>query len=198
MYQLEQPKKRSGCLGKTLKFGLGGFCLLFLCGVVSAIFNSPVPSAGSGTAIPPTAAVSRSETRNTATAIPATVTPKPLATATLTVRQMQDQAETVKYAELARNTEKYTGNLLKYRGQVIQVIESSGYYELRVNITQGKSETWKDTILLVCPQCPERPLDYDIISFVGIVDGRTTYQSTLGRLITLPQLTARVFEVISD
>ncbi len=126
-----------------------------------------------------------------------TSTPMPTATPTPTIKQMQDTAEAMPFRELSRNTEKYVGKLLKYDGKVIQVMENSGDYELRVNVTKDKSNNWTDTIFLICAQCPTRPLEDDIVSFVGSVDGRLTYKSTLGGDITLPKLTARVFDVTS-
>lgn len=183
-----QPAKKSSCLGNIVKFFLIVFGLFVALIVIVAIIPSSKPATT-------TTAPAQAGKVTVAPVLVATDTPAPIPTATLTTKQMQDTAETLSFRELARNTEQYKGKLLKYEGKVIQVMEDSGDYQLRVNVTKDDYNNWSDTIFLICPQCPTRPLEDDIVSFVAVVDGRLTYKSVLGGEITLPQLTARVFDV---
>lgn len=179
MYNLDpQPvKKKSSCLGKIFK-GILIIIGLFIALIVIVSIVNPNTSSRTTTA--------RSVAAN------ATATP------VLTKQQIEASAKTITFKELARNTEQHEGELLKFDGKVVQVIEDSGDYQLRINVTKGESGFWDDTVFVMCPDCPTRPLEDDIVSFAAVVDGRLTYKSTMGGEITLPQLTARTFDVISD
>lgn len=188
MYQLDpQPvKRKSGCIGRIFKGVLLFFGTLVAIGIIASVIVAIVPSAK----VPPSNTSTAARISNGA--------PEAQATATLTTQQIQGRAKDISFKELARNTEKHIGELLKYNGKVVQVLENSGDYELRVNVTKDEYGFWSDTVYLICLQCPTRPLEDDIISFVAVVDGRLTYKSTMGADITLPQLTVRLFDVIAD
>lgn len=194
------PVKKKGWFARLpapIQLLLAAFSIIFL---LVLVIPKSTPEQLARAAATSTAEAGALETQialtPTRTPLP-TDTPTPIPTATLTTKQMQDTAEVMPFRELTRNTEKYVGKLLKYDGKVIQVMENSGDYELRINVTKSESNNWSDTIYLICAKCPTRPLEDDIISFVGSVDGRKTYRSTLGGEITLPQLTARVFDVVT-
>jgi len=128
------------------------------------------------------------------TAIPPTPTPAIPPTPTLTVAQIKDNARSdISYDSLARSTEQYVGAVVEYSGKVIQVIEQSPQsYTLRVNITKGEYEIWKDTVL-VRYKGP-RLLEDDIVHFWGRVKGRRTYTTVLGAAVTLPEIEAVALE----
>lgn len=207
MYDLQpKPVKKAGCFTKLLQGLMVAIIgIVIVVGIALLIPKSVIESARRDSAT----ATAKASIIGTQTALAPTRTPwptvtplpndtpTPIPTATLTVKQIQDTAKTMTFKELARNTEKHVGELLKFDGRVIQVMENSGNYELRVNVTKENANNWTDTIYLICAQCPTRPLEDDIASFVGVVDGRKTYQSALGGEITLPQLTARVFDVVT-
>lgn len=127
-----------------------------------------------------------------------TGTPRPTATAmptavpTMTVAELQAQAKPLVFDALARDTESWTGRLVRSSGKVIQVAEAgSRGAVLRVNVTQDGS-FWSDTVWVEFPGYGpgQRVLEDDVIEFVARVDGRHTYESVLGSEVTLPALTA--------
>lgn len=101
----------------------------------------------------------------------------------------------VSFDEVARNPDQYEGTKVKFTGEVIQVMESSGLYTLRVNVTQGRYG-WDDTIMVYCGATEGAPriLEDDVLTFYGAMAGLTSYESVLGATITLPQMYASYYE----
>ena len=65
---------------------------------------------------------------------------------TLTFQEAKSEARQVTYDDLFRNNESYLGELVHYRGQVVQVVEGGrDNYQLRVNVTEG-AYFWEDTV----------------------------------------------------
>jgi len=118
---------------------------------------------------------------------------EPLPLATGNVASLQAGAKEVSFEDLARNTETYTGDLVYYTGQVIQVMEERSGYAMRISVTK-KEFGWDDPILVRC-NCAVRPLQDDIVEFVAKVDGRQSYKTVLGATMTLPMVTAQAFRV---
>lgn len=118
--------------------------------------------------------------------------PPPVANASIAI--LKPQTQEVTFEELARNTERYTGKLLYFTGEVIQVVEDSGNYTMRINVTK-KDFGWNDPILVLC-NCPVRPLEQDKVEFIAEVDGRHSYKTVLGATVTLPMVTAKAFKIV--
>ncbi|MDE0401793.1 MAG: hypothetical protein OXL96_28700 [Candidatus Poribacteria bacterium] len=79
-----------------------------------------------------------------------------------------------------RYAERHRGKRVYYRGRVIQVLESRGDFQLRVNVTSGDYGLWEDTVFLRYDDAPVRILEDDIVAFVGKMNGTVTYESVLG------------------
>ena len=121
-----------------------------------------------------------------------TPAPRPTATPRLSAAEIKSKAKTVSYDALARNTESYQGSIVYYRGEVVQVQESSGSRAaLRVNVTHD-GRWWSDTVWV--NYSGERLLDDDIIDLWGTVTGRRTYRAVLGNSITIPEIDALLVE----
>jgi hypothetical protein len=116
-------------------------------------------------------------------------------TPTLTIGQIKDKARSdISYDDLSRNTENYIGEMIYYRGKIVQVIERSGLkVYLRINITEGEYGSWDDTIF-VNYEGP-RVLEDDIVNIWGKVEGRYSYKAVLGYEITIPEISALILEV---
>lgn len=118
--------------------------------------------------------------------------PRPTAAPRLSAAEIKSKAKTVSYDALARNTESYQGSIVYYRGEVVQVQESSGSRAaLRVNVTHD-GRWWSDTVWV--NYSGERLLDDDIIDLWGTVTGRRTYRAVLGNSITIPEIDALLVE----
>ena len=82
---------------------------------------------------------------------------------------------------MLRYAEDNVGKRVYYRGEVVQVIEDEGDFQLRVNVTPGEYGFWEDTVFLRHDDAPVRILEDDIIAFVGRMNGTLTYESVYGR-----------------
>ena len=90
---------------------------------------------------------------------------------------------------LFRYAEQNEGKRVFYRGEVVQVIEDQGDFQLRVNVTPGDYGFWSDTVFLRDADAPVRILEYDIIAFVGRMNGTFTYETVMGGKVTIPDIT---------
>ena len=88
-----------------------------------------------------------------------------------------------------RYAEDNVGKRVYYRGEVVQVIEDQGDFQLRVNVTPGEYGFWEDTVFLRDVDAPVRILEYDIIAFVGRMNGTFTYETVMGGKVTIPDIT---------
>ena len=162
----EKKNTVRGCVWWTGLIGLSGVFVVFILVVLLALISPPGTS--TNTLSSPTPTMSDAQLQ---TAVP------------------------LAFDELARDTEAWTGKLVRVRGQVIQVVEAGSQGAiLRVNVTQNESlpGLWNDTVWVEFPGYGpgQRVLQNDVVEFVGRVDGRHTYESVLGGKITLPALTA--------
>lgn len=102
------------------------------------------------------------------------------------------------YEEVSRNPDNYKGKPAVFRGQVIQVLESSysTKINMRVDVTQNEYGWWDDTIYVTydLPAGSSRILEKDIITMYGTLDGLYSYTSILGSTITLPKLDVKYVE----
>lgn len=92
------------------------------------------------------------------------------------------------YNDVARNPDQFNGSYATFTGKVIQVMENSGIYTLRVN----KDSDYSSTILVTyfATEGSPRILEDDVITFWGTLSGVTTYESIFGQSITIPSFTA--------
>jgi len=126
--------------------------------------------------------------------VAALVSPSKPVKPTMALADIKMQAQTIPYKDLARDTEQYVGKPVKYDGKIIQVMEDSGAYVLRVNVTKKDFGLWDDTVLVTC-ECQRRPLENDIVTLFGTIYGRTSYKTVLGATVTLPQISAAAVDI---
>lgn len=109
--------------------------------------------------------------------------------------EWREDAEEVPYKTLFRYAEDYEGRPLYFRGKIVQVIEGPDMsFNLRVNVTppgNGAAPWWTDTVYLFYRNAEVRPLEDDIISFVGTGEGVYTYTSVEDTEVTIPSLYVR-------
>lgn len=92
----------------------------------------------------------------------------------------------IKYSQLARTPDAYVGKKVKFRGEVVQVIEGKGETELRIAVNSDY-----DSIIYASYNSDivsSRVLENDIITVMGVSDGLISYQSTMGGTITIPSM----------
>lgn len=112
---------------------------------------------------------------------------QPAAEPTLTISQMQAQAVTLAFDDLARNTEQHQGKLLNLSGEIAQVLEDGDAANLRVNLDGDMSQM---VVVHYPSYATARVLDGDTVQMIARVDGRVTYETVLNSEVTAPLLTA--------
>ena len=147
-----------------------------------------------------TAAAKAKEEEKETTTEKATTTTTETTTETTTKgeskKEYKESCEKIPYKSLARDPDKYKGKRVKFTGEVVQVIESTWGTSVTYRISVSK-EDWgysSDEIVYVTYTPGEnesRILEDDIVTFYGESAGLTSYQSTLGGKITIPQVDAK-------
>lgn len=94
----------------------------------------------------------------------------------------------ISYEQLARTPDKFKGEKVKFSGEVVQIIESSGsnYIHIRFAVNGDYND------MLFCEYekdiVQQRVLENDTITIYGVSHGLYTYQSTMGTDITIPSV----------
>ncbi|MDR4948123.1 toxin regulator [Neobacillus cucumis] len=90
----------------------------------------------------------------------------------------------ITYDQLARTPDNYTGQKVKFRGKVIQVIEGDGETQIRLAVNDDY-----DKVLFAAfdsSTVTSRVLEDDMITIYGTSSGLITYDSTMGGKISIP------------
>lgn len=119
----------------------------------------------------------------------------------LTPAQIKDNfiksCQSYSFKDLARNANSLKGKRIKGQGEVVQVLSSGNYYEMRVNVTRGSYGIWTDTVYVTYFKNDDAPniIEDDVITFYGEIEGTTSYESVLGATITLPDIAAEYIDI---
>lgn len=138
--------------------------------------------------------------RSTSTPRP-TRTPTATPVPTLTVAELRQTAQSFDVRELTRNTEAYTGQPVAYRGRAVQVMERTAFLSDRVTYTiRFYVDNDSDAVIALRLRDSDadgfRPLTDDMLSIVGIVEGRANFETVLGRQVVLPLIDVRSIELV--
>uniref|UniRef100_UPI000C230733 toxin regulator n=1 Tax=Bacillus sp. FJAT-45037 TaxID=2011007 RepID=UPI000C230733 len=90
----------------------------------------------------------------------------------------------ITYNQLARTPDEYTGEKVKFRGKVVQVMEGDGETQIRLAVSDDY-----DTIIFGAFDTSiisSRVLEDDMITIYGTSTGLITYDSTMGGQISIP------------
>lgn len=111
------------------------------------------------------------------------------------VIELRSIALNIPYDRLARYPDLYQGDPVIYEGRVVQKVSDRG---LRVNITPGSYNTWRDNIYVVLRDKARetRVLEGDIVELLGYADGERTYRSIFRQRITIPQVEVYELKVL--
>lgn len=117
-----------------------------------------------------------------------------------TSKQSTNRADykTIAYEDLARNPERYKGDLVKFTGEVLQVMESSGKTQIRLATKKQEYFDGYSGDVVFCEFLPSivngRVLEGDIITVYGESKGLQKYKAVLGNEITIPALTVSIID----
>lgn len=98
----------------------------------------------------------------------------------------------ITYDQLARNPDDYFFEKVKFRGEVIQVMEGDGITQIRLAVNDNY-----DTVLFAefdSSVVDSRILEDDTITIMGFSTGLMTYESTMGGQISIPGVSIEKIE----
>lgn len=117
----------------------------------------------------------------------------------ISIDKIKNEAEEIPYDNLFRNNKKYLGKPVVYTGEIIQIMGSSGNWDMRININKEENsfyESWSDTVY-VKYYGDTRFLEDDIVKFYGLVDGILSYEAIFGNIVEIPALNVYEMELIT-
>lgn len=112
-----------------------------------------------------------------------TDTETPSKSSSKSIQEVKNEAISPSYDDLFRNNEEYVGDIVYYKGSVVQVENLVGdEYVLRVS-----TRPFYEDILYVLYK-GQRLLEDDTVEFWGEVNGLKTYTAILGNSVTVPEI----------
>lgn len=113
----------------------------------------------------------------------------------LSTGDIKSLAKTIPYKELFRNSEKYEGEYITFKGKIIQVIPyDEGIYDFRIN-TDSENYFLSDTIL-ISEYSGDRILEGDMVNVWANYDGIYQYESIFGGVVEVPTVINPIIELI--
>ncbi len=105
------------------------------------------------------------------------------------------QCAAVSYEEVARNPDSFKGQLVTFKGKVIQVMDGSTL-TLRINQENSEDQWASDTwyVRYKPAEGESRILEGDELTVYGICNGTISYTAVLGNKITVPSLSMAYYE----
>jgi hypothetical protein len=103
-------------------------------------------------------------------------------------------AKLIRYAELEKNPDKYSGEYVKYRGQIVQIMEDDGYTVIRLSVTQDSFGWSSDDIVFITYESETKYVRDDVVTVYGNLNGSKTYESEAGYEITIPSMEAEYID----
>lgn len=98
----------------------------------------------------------------------------------------------ISYEQLARTPDDFEGKKVKFRGEVVQVMEGDDEVQLRIAVNRD----YNSIIFVYYDKSitSSRILEDDTITIMGISKGLYTYKSTMGGQITIPLISVDKIE----
>lgn len=121
-----------------------------------------------------------------------TATPAP----TLSTEKFIDACVEFNYDKAAREPEKYEGQNIKLKGQIIQVVKGFNT-DYRIALLDANGNQLYDKIVYVKYNLPEgepRLLENDIVNVYGTSKGTQSYLAIFGQSIELPVIEAKLIK----
>ena len=99
-------------------------------------------------------------------------------------------AEPIPFKQIDKNPDRYAGEYVKYRGEIIQIMESEDSTVIRLAVTKTSyGYDYNDVIYVEYGDWTEF-VEEDVVTVYGTIYGSYTYTSQAGYEISLPSLIA--------
>jgi hypothetical protein len=106
-------------------------------------------------------------------------------------------AKAIPYVQLEKDPASLAGTVVTYTGQVVQYDSATTTSHLRINVTPDGFGNYNDTIWLdVDPAVTSKVFRDTVIQFWGEVVGAYTYTTVSGGKITIPEVDAKIVQVV--
>lgn len=116
---------------------------------------------------------------------------------TMTLAEIKNKATTIPWDDLMRNNEKYVGQIVYYRGKLVQVANNSGNdYSLRLATKKTQYFGYSDDIVWINYE-GTRLLENDIVDVWGTVKGLKSYSALFGNQVTIPEIDSASVELVT-
>lgn len=117
----------------------------------------------------------------------------------LSVSQIKTNAIDVPYDNLFRENEKYLGEIVHFRGEILQSTDdSNGNYVFRLATGQSEYGGYYIDDIVWINYKGERYIEDDVIDVWGKVVGLKKYESIFGAEVTIPEITALHTELVEQ
>ncbi|GAK43483.1 hypothetical protein TCA2_5981 [Paenibacillus sp. TCA20] len=103
-------------------------------------------------------------------------------------------AQTIEYPHLSKNPDRYAGEYVTYTGEIVQILESGEYTNIRLAVTQNEWGYDYNDLVFVEYEGLTDFVDGDVVTVYGEIYGAYSYTSQAGWEITLPGLVADTVE----
>lgn len=99
-------------------------------------------------------------------------------------------AQSIDYAQLKKNPDRYSGEYVKYTGEIIQILEGDDMTNIRLSVTkESYGYSFNDLVFVEYIGYTDF-VDGDIVTIYGEVYGAYSYESQAGFNISLPGIIA--------
>lgn len=99
-------------------------------------------------------------------------------------------AQTIPYAQIKKNPDRYSGEYVKYTGEIVQILEGDDMTNIRLSVTKDSyGYSFNDLVFIEYIGYTDF-VDGDIVTIYGEVYGEYSYESQAGYNISLPGIIA--------
>lgn len=102
-------------------------------------------------------------------------------------------AKLIPYNQLEKNADRYSGERVKFTGQIFQIQEGYDSTVILLSVTDEGYGFWTDNIWVDYPGTIKGAED-DIITVYGTIEGSKSYETQIGGETYVPQMTAKYVE----
>ncbi|MGO4184629.1 hypothetical protein AB4Z17_25965 [Paenibacillus sp. TAF43_2] len=107
---------------------------------------------------------------------------------------IKKEAVNIDYAQLKKNPDGHKGEMVKFNGEIIQIMETGNNTVIRLAVTKTDLGYEIDDIVWIEYDGLTKFVDKDIITAYGKITGTHSYKSQAGWKIQLPAMDAQIIE----
>jgi len=108
-------------------------------------------------------------------------------------RKVKATARKIPYKQLAKDPDRYAGEAVTYRGQVLQVQESGGSGFMLLSVTRDEYGVWDDEVYVNYDESTSAA-EEDVVKIYGTVTGGIDYDTQIGGSNYVPEIQATTIE----